>query len=62
MNNQTKGTWEKKYRYANIWHFRCSECHITCPQSSKEEPTYEFCPHCAKPMQLGSEVENAERV
>ena len=62
MNNQTKGTWEKKYRYANIWHFRCSECHITCPQGSKEEPTYEFCPHCAKPMQLGSEVGNAERV
>ena len=62
MNNQTKGTWEKKYRYANIWHFRCSECHITGPQGSKEEPTYEFCPHCAKPMQLGSEVENAERM
>ena len=47
-----KGTWEKRYRYANLWNFRCSECMMTCPQSSKETPTYEFCPHCGKPMEI----------
>lgn len=47
-----KGTWEKRYRYANLWNFRCSECMMTCPQSAKETPTYEFCPHCGKPMEI----------
>lgn len=52
MSEQEKGTWEKRYRYANLWHFRCSECAKTCAQSSREEPTYEFCPHCANPMEI----------
>lgn len=52
-----KGVWEKRYRYANLWNFRCSECMMTCPQSAKETPTYEFCPHCGKPMDIEQEKE-----
>lgn len=52
MNDEEKGTWERRYRYANLWNFRCSKCMMTCPQSSKETPTYEFCPHCANPMEI----------
>ena len=53
-----KGEWEKRYRYNNTWNFRCSECKKTCPQSAREEPTYEFCPHCGIPMKVGGECEN----
>jgi hypothetical protein len=55
MNNEEKGTWQKRYRYANLWHFRCSNCSMTCAQSSREQPTYAYCPHCAKPMQITNE-------
>jgi rRNA maturation endonuclease Nob1 len=53
--NKRKGKWIRRYRYANLWNFRCSECMMTCPQSSKETPTYEFCPHCGNPMEIESE-------
>jgi rRNA maturation endonuclease Nob1 len=53
--NSNKGTWEKRYRYVNLWNFRCSECMMTCPHSAKETPTYEFCPHCGKQMKIEGE-------
>lgn len=52
MNNEEKGTWEKRYRYANLWNFRCSLCMKTCPHSQCELPQYKFCPNCGKPMTL----------
>lgn len=60
MSEQEKGTWEKRYRYANLWSFRCSFCKKTCPQSQCEVAQYAFCPHCGKPMQVGSEVKNEQ--
>lgn len=62
MDNQEKGTWEKRHRYSNLWHFRCSKCRMTCPQSSKEEPTYQFCPHCSAPMELERGHKNEKTV
>ena len=47
-----KGTWEKRYRYANLWSFRCSCCQKTCPHSQCELPQYSFCPNCGNPMKL----------
>lgn len=52
MNDEEKCTWERRYRYANLWSFRCSNCNITCPHSQNEKPQYVFCPHCGKPMSL----------
>ena len=52
MNNDEKGTWQKRYRYAYIWSFRCSWCNMTCPHSQREVPQYHFCPHCGKPMEI----------
>ena len=48
--NKKHGQWEKRYRYANIWHFRCSECKKTSAHSSDEKPIYLFCPHCSAVM------------
>lgn len=53
-----RGIWERRYRYANLWNFRCSECNMTCPQSAKEVAVFEFCPHCGKRMELVKEDEN----
>lgn len=54
--DEQKGTWEKRYRYANLWCFRCNLCRMTCPHSQSEEPQYRFCPHCGKPMEIKNEV------
>lgn len=51
-NKIPQGLWQKRYRYANIWHFRCSVCGKTSPQSQYETPLYSFCPHCNSKMQL----------
>ena len=48
--SERKGRWIRRYRYANLWNFRCSECLMTCPQSEKDVAVYEFCPHCGRPM------------
>ena len=55
MDNEEKGTWEKRYRYANLWSFRCSSCGKTCPHSQFEVPKYDFCPHCGKQMKIEKE-------
>ena len=54
------GCWQKRYRYANIWHFRCSVCEKTSPHSQYETPVYSFCPHCSSEMQASvGDRENA---
>lgn len=60
MSEEVKSVWERRYRYANLWNFRCSKCMMTCPQSEKETPTFEFCPHCGKPMDLGKDGKKNE--
>lgn len=60
MNNEQKGTWEKRYRYANLWCFRCSLCKKTSTHSQCEVPQYPYCPNCGKPMKIFSEVNNAK--
>lgn len=49
------GTWQRRYRYSAIWHFRCSECQMTSARSQKEHPTYRICPHCGAQMEIGGE-------
>ena len=55
MDNEEKGTWEKRYRYANLWIFRCSICNKSCAHSQCEVPKYDFCPHCGKQMKIEKE-------
>lgn len=57
MDNEEKGTWEKRYRYANLWCFRCSKCGKTSPNSQFEVPQYEFCPRCGKEMFIENKEE-----
>lgn len=51
--SEEKGNWEKRYRYANLWSFRCSFCAMTCAHTQSETPQYPYCPHCGKPMNVG---------
>lgn len=56
----SEGHWQKRYRYANLWHFRCSVCEKTSPHSQRETPVYKFCPHCSSKMQIDiGDKENA---
>jgi rRNA maturation endonuclease Nob1 len=52
MNNEEKGTWEMKYKFASIRNFRCSKCKKTCPQGLTDEPIFMFCPYCGSPMEI----------
>lgn len=52
-----RGTWVKRYRYSNIWHFMCDKCKKTCPHSQSQTPAYRYCPNCNSPMNIPKEDE-----
>lgn len=54
------GIWEKRHRYSNIWHFCCSRCGKTSPQSQYDKPQYAFCPYCGEKMQIPKEVKKCD--